>query len=652
MRRWNLSASGCSPTRRSATIARSYSYRLAAVMAGATLEPTSGSSDPDVSRADECPPKRFRRKPSGRPRRFSRRTRIAVLIAIGIVIVWLACVSVITFMGLRDASRAMQELEQAKSDLSASQVITTAPQEELSRAHLEFSAASGLLDSPFLSPAVVLPVIGRQVTSIRDLAHAATQVSNIGVQAVGTLRTVINAPHRSGPARIADLERLASLASTTDTELASVNPGPDGRLLPPLAKRYDQFVDQVNQIRTRLQHAYEVAGSLGEILKGPSRYLLLVANNAEMRAGSGMFLNAGTLTFDEGQVKLGPLYDTGAITVPKGAVKISGDLAARWGWLDPGQDWRNLALTPNFDEIGPVAVSMWQAVEHQQVQGVVCIDVEALQQLLEVTGPVTLSDGSTVSSSDVVQLLLHDEYENLTYSSPLVQQERESRLGSLAKATLEAVQDRSLDLKTLATAMSTATAGRHIELWSNDPQAENAWIAGGVSGELTGNSLMAAVLSRSGTKLDQYLSVSCSLSVTSSGAGGAGTSEASLSVTLANRTPPGQSPYIAGPYPHLGTVYGEYIGFLAVNIPADASSDFFATGATGPPVAWGAEGPVWLLAVPIDVKAGRSQAVVVHFKMPGAHGSVTVQPSARIPPESWSFRGRSFTDAAPFALSW
>ena len=550
----------------------------------------------------------------------------------------------------------MQYLQQAKSDLSASQVTTDAPENDLRKAHQEFVAASGMLDSPILSPAAILPVVGRQVTSVRDLAKAATQVSNIGIHAVGTLRDVINAPHKSGPARIAALDNLASLAQKTDKQLSSINPGPDGKLLPPIAKRYDQFVDQVNQIRTRLQHAYAVAGSLGGILKGPSTYLLLVSNNAEMRAGSGMFLNVGTLTFDEGHVKLGTLYDTGTIRVPKGAVKLTGDLAARWGWLDPGEDWRNLGLTPNFNEIGPVAVSMWQAVEHQKVQGVIAIDVEALAQLLEVTGPVTLSDGESVSSSGVVELLLHDEYENLTYSSPLVQQERESRLGSLAKATLQAVQDRSLDLKTLATAVSSATAGRHIELWSSQAQAENAWVEGGVAGELGSNSIMAAVLSRSGTKLDQYLSVSCSLSVTGISKNGApgtsGTSSAALSVTLTNQTPSGQSPYIAGPYPHLGTVYGEYIGFLAVNIPADATSHFFATGATGPPVAWGAEGPVWVLAVPIDVKAGRTQTVVVHFTMPGTTGSMVVQPSARIPPESWTFRGRKFTDAAPVTLSW
>ncbi len=615
-------------------------------MTGTDLDAAADPPCREKQNAEGADPVTSRRR--RRTKRHSRRFRVIVLLGIGIVFAWIAGAAVVTLLGLRDANHAMQALQRAKAELSASQLETAGPEAALRQAQEEFSDANGLLDSPLLSPGLVIPVVGRQITSVRDLAHAASQVSSIGVGAVSQLRSVIDAPHTSGPARVTALKRLATLASTTDDQLAGVSPGPSSGLLSPLASRYNQFVSEVQQVKSRLDHASLVAGSLDQILEGPSRYLLLVANNAEMRAGSGMFLQAGTLSFSDGHVKMGSLADTGSIEVPEGAVPVSGDLAARWGWLDPGQDWRNLALTPNFDEIGPVAVSMWQAVKHQQVDGVIAIDVEALQQLLQVTGPVTLAGGRVVSSTNVVQLLMHDEYENVTFSSTEAQIQRESLLGSLASATLQALQDRPLDLKTLATTMSEATSGRHILMWSSDASHENAWVAGGVAGELTNNSIMAAVLSRSGTKLDQYLSVSSALSVSTVG----GRSQASLAVTLENQTPPGQSPYIAGPYPHLGTVYGEYIGFLAVNLPADANSHFYANGATGPPVAWGAEGPVWLLAVPIDVKAGRSQTVTVHFVMPGVHGDMTVVPSARIPPEAWSFRGRSFTDATPTTLSW
>jgi Protein of unknown function (DUF4012) len=604
-----------------------------------------GSSAPSVTGSVAPTPR------GKRPRKRRRGLRIAIKVFVALVVLWVIGAAVLMLFGIRDASRAMQDLDRAKSQLSAEDVVGSTANSALQSARQEFSNASSLFDNPILSPAVVIPVVGRQVTSVRDLAHAATQVSGIGIQALGNLKTVLDSPHKSGPARIAALNRLTSLAGQTYNQLNAVDPGPSGSLLGPLASKYNDFVDQVRQVKSRLQNASVVAGSLSRILQGPSNYLLLVANNAEMRAGSGMFLEAGTLSFSQGHVKLGTLVDTGTITVPKGAVTATGDFAARWAWLDPTQDWRNLGLSPNFGETAPLAVQMWKAVEHQQLQGVIAIDVEALKDLLQVTGPVTLSDGTVVSSDGVVQLLLHDEYENITYSTLPAQAARVSKLGALAHSTLDALQDRSLDLKTLATAMSDATAGRHILLWSSDSGDEQAWTSGGVAGQMKNNSMMAAVVSRSGTKLDQYLSVACSLQMTPAG-GSSMESQGSLTVTLTNKTPPGQSQYIAGPYPHLGTVYGEYIGFLSVNLPADAARNFYATGASGKPVAWGADGPVWVLAVPVDIKMGKAQTVVVHFELPGSRGSITVEPSARIPVESWTYRDSSFTDATPTTISW
>ena len=40
------------------------------------------------------------------------------------------------------------------------------------------------------------------------------------------------------------------------------------------------------------------------ILQGPQTYLVLAANNAEMRAGSGAFLDVGVATTSDGSVDL------------------------------------------------------------------------------------------------------------------------------------------------------------------------------------------------------------------------------------------------------------------------------------------------------------------------------------------------------------
>jgi len=167
-----------------------------------------------------------------------------------------------------------------------------------------------------------------------------------------------------------------------------------------------------------------------------------------------------------------------------------------------------------------------------------------------------------------------------------------------------------------------------------------------VAGRLSPASAMVAVINRGGNKLDQYLSVEADLRLTAAAGATAGT----LTVDLQNRTPPGQSQFIAGPFPGLGTAYGQYVGLVAVNLPPEASHLEVSGGGTVD--ALGAEGPVWLLATPVDVGAGAQQQVVVTFRLPAGHGSMTVVPSARVSPVSWHYRGASYSDAAPFTLSW
>jgi hypothetical protein len=341
---------------------------------------------------------------------------------------------------------------------------------------------------------------------------------------------------------------------------------------------------------------------------------------------------------------------TVGIPVPPGKVDVTGDLQARWGWLKPGQDWRNLALTPQFDVNGPLAAKMWHAETGQQVDGVMVVDIEALHQFLEVTGPVTLADGTKVDAANVVQLLAHDQYvgivDNPVGASAVAEGKRQERLGSVAHAVLDALQSESLDLRSLANAMAADTQGRHLLAWSSDLSAEQAWVESGVAGTIRSDSLLTAVINRGGNKLDQYLGVTSSLTLHTSGS----RTQATLTVRLDNRAPPGQSQFIAGPYPGLGTVYGEYLGLLAVNVPGYAT----AIHVDGNPRldALGAEGPTWVVATPVDVRRGASEQVVLHFTLPQAHGEIQVVPTARLTPVTWHFQGRTATDASPFSVTW
>jgi len=129
-----------------------------------------------------------------------------------------------------------------------------------------------------------------------------------------------------------------------------------------------------------------------------------------------------------------------------------------------------------------------------------------------------------------------------------------------------------------------------------------------------------------------------------------GRTVATLTVTLANHTPPGQVPYIAGPYPGLGTTYGQYLGIVTVNLPDDVSDLSLGSGESA--VVDGPEGPSLVVGVDANLLPGATQQVTFHFSLPQEHGRLTVMPSTRIPPETWNANGKTFTDETSHVVTW
>ncbi len=560
------------------------------------------------------------------------------------LLAWSGVLAAKTWSAYRHDQQGLAQLDAVRANLDPGQVTAASTQRSLETAEAEFDAARADLSSPLFAPVTIVPVIGRQFSSVRALSTAAGQVSAIGAGFLGDVHQVLDLPHSAGPERVASLERLSALSLSSARQLSGIDTGPGEALVSPLASKHQEFVSQLDTARTRLADAAAVSAVTATILQGPQTYLVLAANNAEMRAGSGGFLDIGVATTADGAVQLGALGPSGALTLPVGEVTATGDLERNWGWLLPGVDFRNLGVTPQFDVTAPLAARMWQAATGQHVDGVLAIDVAGLQQILSATGPVEVA-GQSIGAANVEQYLLHDQYAGLT-DNTLGIVDRQDELGALSSAVLRQLQGESTDLRSLASAVTGAVAGRHLMVWSSSPVAQAAWVASGVSGTIAPDSLAVTVINRGGNKLDQYLPVSVGVGTRPSGTG----TEVTVTTTLENRTPDGQSQVIAGPYPGLPVSYGEYTGIIAENLPA-AASEITLTGA-GPLSAKGGEGPTWLIAAPFTVTQSATRTVVVRFHLPTTHGSMTVVPSARIPAEQWTDGGRTFSDARPEVIAW
>jgi hypothetical protein len=575
---------------------------------------------------------------------WRRRTWLIIGGVVVLLLAWGALLATKTVSAYHHDQQGLARLEQVKNGLTPDDLTSAGSVQLLDAARAEFASAQSDLSSPLFTPITIVPVVGRQVRSVRALSSAAATVSAVGASFLAQVHGVLDQPHGAGPDRVTSIRRLSVIAASAERQLAAIDTGPSAALVGPLARKHDEFVTQLDDARLRLLRAAGVSAAVATILQGPQTYVVLASNNAEMRAGSGAFLEVGEANTDNGSIQLGDLSASGDRTLPVGAVPVTGEFARNWGWLNPTLDMRNLGWTPQFDVTAPYAAAMWTKLTGQPVDGVISLDVAGLRQLLEATGPVQAGD-QTVTADSVEQYLLHDQYVGLT-DAATGDGSRQDALGALTGAVLRQLQGQNLDIKALASAVSSAVAGRHLMVWSKDPAAQAAWVASGASGSLTPRSVDISVINLGGNKLDPYLPVH--VAVTTAPAGPDTT--VTLTTRLDNVTPDGQSQFIAGPSPGEPVAYGGYRGLIAANLPAEASQ-ITVTGA-GPLAVKGGEGPTWVVAAPVSVPQGTTSTVVVRFRMPGSHGSMTLVPSARIPAEQWTSAGASFDDSTPRTISW
>ena len=354
-----------------------------------------------------------------------------------------------------------------------------------------------------------------------------------------------------------------------------------------------------------------------------------------------MFLSVAPIHTLDGALTLGRVEKTSDLRLPGGGEPISGDLADRWGWLHPGREWRNLGVSPQFDVAAELASRMWVASGHEPVDGVLAMDVAALRGVLAATGPISGPKGP-IDEHNVERYLLHDQYLVADPNSP----ERQENLGAVAGAALQAVQREGVDVLALGTELAKAADGRHVMVWSADAAVERQWVAAGAAGVVQGDTMLVSLLNRGGNKLDWFVDMRNAVEIRRRGP----KTDVSVKVTLTNHTPSGEPPYIAGPGEGTEGPPGRYIGLLAANVPGNAGRvgiDSLSEYAVA-----GRDGSTLVVAAPVTVEAGETKEFMIHFELAGAHRSIDVLSSARVPAVPWQMGSGTFRDDAKRVLAW
>lgn len=573
-----------------------------------------------------------------------RRRRLVLLAVLAAAMAWTVATAVSIASSMADLRAGRDALRRVRGSTEVAEVLKGSQEGDLRRARSRLGDADRRLSGVLLMPARPLPFVGRQIRSVQTLARAGSRLAGVGADGLAEVRTLLDRNAAAPEDRVALVRDVGRLAATTRLRLDDVDLGPRQGLLPALARAHNQLADEYDEVREGLARAASGAEALSGFLGGPRRYLVFAANNAEMRAGAGMFLSVGTIESNKGQLTLGSFQTVFDVTVPPGSVPLEGDLAARWGWLNPNNDWRNLMLSPRFDASASLAAQMWEAVGNPPVDGVVALDPVALEQLLGVLGPITVDD-LTIDAEHVVDELINAQYRRF----PLLEErpERREALGRIASATFSLLDQGRWSLPDVAEAIADSVRGRHLMAWSAHALEQDGWRAAGVDGTLGPESLLVSVLNRGGNKLDRYLNVTADLACAPTAEDD---TECALRLDLANVTPEDEPQYIAGPHPGSGVNAGDYLGIVSVNLPG-AAAESRIDGVEQLAVA-GADGPSRVIGYQLVIPRNEQRQVVVRFRLPGRTGAIEIEPSARVPGIRWSSGGKNWGDGSSRTVRW
>jgi hypothetical protein len=569
---------------------------------------------------------------------------VLVLVAIAL---WVVVGIVVTVAAVHDLGRAADAATEAQRTGRREDVAPADVLAPLRRAAAAAARAESRLDGPGTWALRPVPVLGRHVRALAAMARSAAEASDAGADVLVTAQDLIDERPAAGAPRVAALTRLGSALDRVHTRLAAA-PVPAGdHLVGPVSTRRDKLAADLADADEGARSASAAVGAVRTLVGGPSRYLLLMANNAEMRAGSGMFLSAATLTGAEGRLTLGDAQRTADLTLDQ-PVALPDELRSLWGFTNPGAEWRNLGMTPRFDVNAEVAARMWQARTGEAVDGVLAVDPVALAAIVDATGPVDV-DGRPLDGDALVDHLLHGQYEALRGRPAAVdaaQADRREELGTIAAAAVDAVDAGGVDVRALANGLRRAARGRHVLAWASAPATQRGWEAGGVAGTVGPRSLGVSLINRGGNKLDRFVHPELRISAAPAEHGAR---RVEVEVALANRVGAGEVPYVLGPSKGIEGAPGDYLGFLAVTLPAGARDVELADL---PLVAAGPDGPTSVVAGQLRIPRGTSVTVTVRFTVDGG-APLQVEPSARVGASTWRTpQGKPFTDARRHRLDW
>ncbi|MDQ0000842.1 DUF4012 domain-containing protein [Pseudarthrobacter sulfonivorans] len=466
-----------------------------------------------------------RNEVSDRPPRQFRRRRLVLGVSLITSLILLGGAS--AWLGMKAASlqkelqAAVELIPALKDDITANRLDDANAKVASLRVHT--SSAREAASDPLWTMASSLPWLGPNFSAAAEVSRSADDVATLAVSplvsAFETLKWNSLMPTTEG----ADLEPLRAAAPRVTAAAYAVSNSADrldsidaDLLIPQLAGALNNARDQLAEVRSALDVAASVSEIAPEMLgaEGPRRYLLLVQNNAELRATGGIPASVAILTVDKGKLSMTSQTTAEAMGTMSPILDVEPQQEQIYS-ARLGRFMQDVNLTPDFPTAAALAANMWERKYGERVDGVVSIDPVALSFLLEATGPMNLDSDllalsgnsmpSELTTSNVVKTLLSDVYAQIP--TPAVQ---DIYFAGVAKQIFDSLSSSSSEPEKLLAGLTRGSNEGRILVWSVNAEEQKTIARYPLGGSVSGASVAPAQFGvyfndGTGAKMDYYV---------------------------------------------------------------------------------------------------------------------------------------------------
>jgi hypothetical protein len=392
----------------------------------------------------------------------------------------------------------------------------TSARDGFDRAYTSFTKADerlGLAGRAVSAVAGILPIrtsvaaAAPMIAAGRDISIAGSEIASGAAQAVLASDPVdqVEAIRGRLTTAIPHLERAEAALAAVDS---AALPAPYRQ---PMATTREKMPELIGGLKRAASAASLLEDLMGA--DGAKRYLVIFQNNAELRPTGGFIGSFALLDVDRGRIK--------SLEMPKGgSYDLQGSQRAKLvsprplHLINPNWEFQDANWYPDFPTSAEKLAWFYEKSGGPTVDGVIAVTARAMEDLLEITGPVEMEEyGKTIDSRNFwfeTQKQVEIEYDKSS-------NQPKKFLADLAPKMIDKIMAADKDAAIgLLGAADASLAGKEVIIWAKDGEAQDKVLALGWAGDIKptdGDYLTVVHTNIAGQKTDSVMDESISQTV-------------------------------------------------------------------------------------------------------------------------------------------